>query len=59
MSPVCVMEHLDLHKLLTLCILQGALEDAPPKKEKLDKGNENYQKVKEVRLFSQAFAFGS
>lgn len=42
---------------LTLCILQGASEDAPPKKEKVDKGNENYQKVKEVRPFSQAFSF--
>lgn len=45
-----------LPRCLTLCILQGASEDAPPKKEKVDKGNENYQKVKEVRPFSQAFS---
>lgn len=32
----------------TLCILQGASEDITPKKEKPEKGNENYQKVKEV-----------
>lgn len=44
---------------LTLCILQGASEDAPAKKEQVDKGNENYQKVKEVRPFSQAFSWFS
>lgn len=37
------------YAVLPCCILQGASEDASPKKEKLDKGNENYQKVKEVR----------
>lgn len=49
---------------LTLCILQGASEDITPKKEKPEKGNENYQKVKEVStknaeqqfLFNTAFA---
>lgn len=37
---------------LTLCILQGASEDITPKKEKPEKGNENYQKVKEVRTLA-------
>lgn len=34
---------------LTLCVLQGASEKATPKKDMQEKGNENYQKVKEVR----------
>lgn len=42
---------------LTLCMLQGASEDAPPKKEKVDKGNENYQKVKEVSISTSIFLF--
>ncbi|TDH11017.1 hypothetical protein EPR50_G00081930 [Perca flavescens] len=32
---------------LTVCLLQGASEDATPKKDK-EKGNENYQKVKAI-----------
>ncbi|XP_010772190.1 inositol 1,4,5-trisphosphate receptor type 3-like, partial [Notothenia coriiceps] len=37
----------ELH-IVSVCTLQGASEDTPPKKEKLEKGNENYQKVKEI-----------
>ena len=36
-------------RCLTLCVLQGLSEEAPPKKDKQEKGNENYNKVKEVR----------
>ena len=44
---------------MSVCTLQGASEDAPPKKEKLEKGNENYQKVKEVsrHVFLQEVVF--
>ncbi|CAK6983752.1 inositol 1%2C4,5-trisphosphate receptor type 3, partial [Scomber scombrus] len=33
---------------LTVCVLQGALEETTPKKDKLEKSNENYQNVKEI-----------
>lgn len=45
---------------LTLCVLQGASEDAPAKKEKVAKGSGNYHKVKEVRapfFHNQRFPF--
>lgn len=39
----------------TVSVLQGASEEATPKKDKLEKSNENYQKVKEVRSASSLF----
>lgn len=48
-------------RCLTVCVLQGASEGTSQRKEKVEKGNENYQNVKEVRTclhLRPVFQFG-